>query len=186
MDDEKNVTAPQGEASSEPEAQATTAQPDEVTTLRSRVAGYTAKVNELTTAQKALLAERDALKAQLDEARRGVVDKDEALRSQLTAKEQEIEAVKREAALARIEAKYPETFAVLGEAAANLTPEKLAEAEARFRGVAAETTEPPKPIGNNPPKTQGAAADFKPLDVPGDILGSKVRAALPAWLRPSE
>ena len=36
--------------------------------------------------------------------------------------------------------------------------DKLAEAEARFKGVPAESDTPPKPLGNNPSRTQGAAS----------------------------
>lgn len=154
MDDVENVTDVAGSAA--PDQGSVTA--DEVTTLRSRVSGYTAKINEMSTSNKALAKERDELRARLDEFQRGAVDKDEALRAVASEKDAEINRLLREAALARIEAKYPETFSVLGEAAVNLSAEALAEAEARFRGVSAEQTVPPKPIGNNPPRTQGGAS----------------------------
>ena len=131
--------------------------PDEVTTLRSRNAGLDAKVSALQTAEKAAKAEAADAKAALAAYEQGKVGSEVALAERLKAKDAELEAVRKEAQLARIEAKYPETFAVLGEAAANLSADKLAEAEARFKGVAAaETTQ--RPIGNNPSRTQGGAS----------------------------
>lgn len=168
MEDSENVTE-QGTEQAPVEQTGSAPAADEVTTLRSRISGYTAKVNELTTAQKALAKERDDLKAALDKALAGTVDKDEALRSVAAEKDGEIQRLRREAALAKIEAKYPETFAVLGEAAASLSPESLAEAEARFRGVAAGNVTPPKPIGNNPPRTQGGASSAQ-TDPAGETL----------------
>jgi len=180
MDDAQNVTE-QGTEQAPVEQTGSAPAADEVTTLRSRITGYTAKVNELTSTQKALQKERDDLAARLAEIQKGTVDKDEALRSQMAVRDAEIEALRKEAALAKIEAKYPETFAVLGEAAANLTPEALAEAEARFKGVAAETNTPPKPIGNNPPRTQGGAssAQTNPDGATLDQLRKKVYGMIP-------
>lgn len=122
-------------------------------TLASRYAGQTAKVNALTGERDALKAERDALAAKLAEAEKGVLDKDEALRNQLAAKDKELAEVRRERALALVEAKYPETFAEFGELVAEWPAEKLAAAEARLSGGAGET-EPPTPGRHNESRTQ--------------------------------
>jgi hypothetical protein len=165
MADTNEGTAPaEGEAQSQGEQKPETGTPvaqDEVTTLRSRNAGLDAKVTELSKAAKAAAADRDAALAKLQSYEAGKVGADEALRAQIAAKEAELAAVRQEAALARIEAKYPETFALLGDAAANLSADKLAEAEARFKGVAApETPAPaPKPIGNNPSRQASSATE---------------------------
>lgn len=149
-----------GSAAADPNAEADsqTAGDGSDALLRSRYAGQTAKVNQLTEAQKALEAERDALKKQLEDAQKGVIDKDQALKDQLAAKEAEAEAARRETRIARLEAKYPETFSVLGESAADLDETKLSEAEARFAGTDAEAPTPrsasaPRP-GIGAPKEQ--------------------------------
>ena len=126
---------------------------DEVTTLRSRNAGLDAKVTELTKAQKAAEAQAAEALAKLTDYEAGKVDADEALRAQLSAKDAELALIRNEAALAKIEAKYPETFGVLGEAAAALTADQLAASEARFAGVKDETTTPPVPVGTNAPRS---------------------------------
>lgn len=169
----EGTAAPAGEAQTTEEAPAQTAAPeatgtpvpaDEVTTLRSRNAGLDAKVTELTKAR--LAAEEAAAQAatKLAQYESGVVKGDEALRAQLQAKEAELNAARQEASLARIAAAYPETFAVLGDAAANMPADKLAEAEARFKGVAAlpaESNTPP-PVGNN--AARPLAPGIKPVE----------------------
>jgi chromosome segregation ATPase len=127
----------------------------EVTTLRSRNAGLDAKVTELSKSQKALTEETATLKASLTEAQKGVVDKDEALRAQLQAKDDELTAVRREIAMTKVQSQYPEAFAELGDAAAALEPEKLAALEARLSG-ATDSGEPPRPQGANPGRAQSA------------------------------
>ena len=183
MTDENAGTAPaEGEAQSQDTAPATgTPTPvDEVTTLRSRNAGLDAKVTELSKAQK--LADQRAAEAEkkLNEYLTGKVMEDSDLRAQIQAKEDELATARREAQLAKIEAKYPETFSVLGEAAAALTADQLAAAEARFAGVAAPTGTP-KPIGNNPPRTQGGAssANTNPEGETLDQLKKRVYAMIP-------
>lgn len=141
-------------------AAGTQTQPDEVTTLRSRNAGLDAKVTELSKAAKAAQEAAAAAAQRLADYEAGKVGNDEALRAQLEAKEAELAQVRKEATLARIEARYPETFGVLGEAAAALTADQLAAAEARFAGVAGALPETPKPVGVNPqrPISSGSKA----------------------------
>jgi hypothetical protein len=150
--------APEGDAGAQaPEAQPGTGnQPDEVTTLRSRNAGLDAKVTSLLGETAREKAAREAAEQKLRDYEAGKVNADEALRAQLSEKEQELAQARREAALARIEAKYPETFSVLGEAAASLTADQLAASEARFAGVPAEVHTPPVPGATNAPRTPGA------------------------------
>lgn len=147
----ENTEAPEQDESP---AQATQA-PDEVTKLRSRNAGLDAKVTSLNDSLKEAQARADAAEARAIALAEGKDNGDAELRAQLAAKDAALETVKREAALARIEAKYPETFAVLGDSAASLSADKLAEAEARFQGVADAV--PSSPIGNNPPRGTQAA-----------------------------
>ena len=165
MTDENAGTAPvEGEAPVAAAAVAPVTPPaaDEVTTLRSRNAGLDAKVTELAKATK--LAEQKAAEAaqKLADYESGKVNSDEALRAQLALKEAELALAHREAQVARIEAKYPETFGVLGEAAAGLTEDQLAASEARFAGVPA-TPETPRPIGANPPRTPGGAKSIEDM-----------------------
>lgn len=173
MEETNEGTTPEAE-----EAQPTAGTPvsqDEVTTLKSRNAGLDAKVTELAKAAKA--AEQRAAEAaqKLADYEAGKVGNDEALRAQLQAKEAELLAARQEAALARIEAKYPETYGLFGAAAAGLAEDVLAASEARLRGVAPEEQEPPTPVGNNPSRTAGTPkaktlaeleAEFKKLTPP--------------------
>lgn len=147
-----------GTSSEAPEAPATgtpAATPDEVTTLRSRNAGLDAKVTELSLAKAAAEAAATAAATKLADYEAGKVNADEALRAQLAAAQVETEKARREAVLASVESKYPETFAVLGEASASLTADQLAASEARFRGVPAEATETttkPTPLTTGAPR----------------------------------
>jgi len=155
MADENEGTTP--ETSEAPAATTGTPAVDsEVTTLRSRNAGLDAKVTELQKATKA--AEDRAAEAlqKLQDYESGKVQADEALRAQLSVKEAELAEARKAQALAMVAAQYPESFAVLGEAAANLSADQLAAAEARFSGVPVETSAP-VPVGANPPRTQAPA-----------------------------
>jgi len=147
-------------------ASGTPSTPDEVTTLRSRNAGLDAKVTELMRTAKDAEAAAAAAAQKLADYESGKVQADEALRAQLQAKEAELAQVAREAALARIEAKYPETFSVLGDAAASLTADQLAASEARFAGVPATVeTKVPTPVGNSAARQPSAAKDPESMSV---------------------
>lgn len=137
------------------------AAPDELSVLKSRYKGQTAKVNTLEGEQTILKQQLVEAQRQLGDAQKGVLDKDEALKAQIAAKDAEIEAIKQERNLVRIEAKYPETFAVLGEDAAGLSEAKLSENEARLRGGSADI-EPPTPRGVSPSKTNQRTPAGKP------------------------
>jgi hypothetical protein len=161
-----------------PAAQGTPAVDSEVTTLRSRNAGLDAKVTELQRIAAANEARATAAEARALELATAGTNGDAELRAQLEAQKQLIAATQREAQLARIESKFPETFATLGEAAASLTADQLAAAEARFAGVASGSGEVPEtshPVGNNPQRTVGnapkALADMTTKELDAAIRG---------------
>lgn len=174
--------APQPSAPQAPEA-GTPPQQDEVTTLRSRNAGLDAKVTELQ--RKAAEAERKAQEAaaKLSDYESGKVQADEALRAQLSEKDAELAEVRRQMALTHVASKYPETFGVLGDAAAHLTEDQLAASEARMRGVGMPET--PVPVGANPARNP-AAATKAIEDMNADELRQHMRRlgneAASAWL----
>jgi len=174
-DDDASASADAGSAAS------TT--PDEVSVLRSRYAGQTAKVNELTSERARLIAEREALIRERDELRSGKANTDEAAKALLAQKDEEIAAIRREVALARIESKYPETFGELGEAAFGLSEEKLAAMEARLRGASgASEQEPPTPRGQNAARRDGVPAGGREPkeETSADILAALRSAPLPS------
>ena len=138
-------------------AQGTPTEDNVVTTLRSRNAGLDAKVTELQKAAQAAEERAQAAAQKLADYESGKVQADEALRAQLSAKEAELAQARTEKALALIAAQYPETFSVLGEAAASLSADQLAASEARFAGVPVETSAP-VPVGANPPRSQAPAS----------------------------
>jgi hypothetical protein len=144
----------------------------------SRIAGLDAKVTSLqseTTAQKQA---REAAEQKLRDYEEGKVNADEALRAQLQEKDRELEQSRREAAVAKIASAYPETFGVFGEAVANMTPDQLAAAEARFGGTPSAGY---RPTGANPTRPTGAAAK-DPSEMSLDELKAAVRNAPPdAW-----
>ena len=155
-----------------------TAAPDEVTTLRSRNAGLDAKVTELQKSAAEAIARATAAEARALELATAGTNGDQELRAQLEAQKQLVAATLRDAQLARIESKFPETFATLGEAAVNLTADQLAAAEARFAGVASGSGEVPEtshPVGNNPQRTVGnapkALADMSVAELDKAIRG---------------
>lgn len=138
------------------------------TTLLSRIAGLDAKVTSLTQETAKEKAAREAAEQKLRDYEAGKVGADEALRAQVEAKDAELAKVRQEARLAKIEAKYPETFGVLGEAAAGLTDDQLAASEARFVGVG-ESSTPQKPLGNNQQRQQASGSkaieDMSPAEL---------------------
>lgn len=150
---------------------------DDASLLRSRLSGQTAKVNQLQAERDTIKAERDALALQVAAAQKGEVNKDEALKAQIAAKDTELAAIRQEAALARIEAKYPEAYAELGELAANMPADKLAALEARLTNAQTDE-EPPSPRGNNGPRTTGAA---KPREESSQDILAKLKAQGLPW-----
>lgn len=138
--------------------------PDEVTTLRSRLSGQDAKVTELLKSNAAEKARAEAAEARAAELAQGKDNGDQELRRLLAERDAELATVRKAAAAAQVKADYPETFSVLGEAAASLTSDQLAAAEARFKGVAAGAGAPPPPprtVGTNP--SRGTQAEGAPL-----------------------
>jgi uncharacterized protein (DUF3084 family) len=178
-DENEGTTDESGEAQTE---QAGTPQtPDEVTTLRSRNAGLDAKVTELSKKAKAAETAAAEAAAKLAAYEAQTVGADEALRAQLQAKDAELAEARREAAVARIEAKYPETYGLFGDAVATMADDVLAASEARLKGVAADT-EPPKPIGNNPSRsTGGASGTANPAEETVADIEARLRSMTPPW-----
>lgn len=156
--------------------------PDEVTLLRSRAAGLDAKVSELTKAQKAADQRAAEALAKLADYEAGKVGADEALRAQVAAKDAEIERLRQEAMLAKVEARYPETFRELGDAASSLSEEKLAAIEARLTGVAPEPAyaAPPVPRGNNGSRVTSGVVTQPKEESSSDIL-AKLKTLPVPW-----
>lgn len=156
-------TAPElGEAPEAPEAapaaavvQGTPSTADEVTTLRSRNAGLDAKVTTLSQTAAAEKARADAAEARALALANEKENGDQELRAQVKLLEANAAKSQLEAKLARIEAKYPETYGVIGEAAAGLSDDVLAASEARMKGDAQEP-ETALPVGANPGRAQSA------------------------------
>jgi hypothetical protein len=171
-----DVEVPAAEGTSEAPPTSATQTPDEVTRLKSRAAGLDAKVTELSRSEAAAKAERDAALARLNDYEAGKVGNDEALKSQLQAKDAELAEARREASVARLQATYPESYLELGDAIANLTPEKLASIEARLSGVPSED-DSPTPRRSNPARTPGTPTRGNGLeDLSIEDLKAKLRA----------
>lgn len=174
-------TEAQAKAATEEAAPKTVTPPDELVTLRSRNAGLDAKVTALTLASKEANSKAADALAKLTAYEQGKVGADEALRAQLQVSKDETETARQDAALARIEAKYPETFAVYGAATATMSAAQLADGEARFKGVVAEGETTVRPLGNNPARTQGGAsgAQTNPAGETLDQMNTRVMAENP-------
>jgi hypothetical protein len=178
------LEAPEAPAEGTQTPETGTQTPDEVTTLRSRNAGLDAKVTELTRARAE--AERVAAEAatKLSDYESGKVQADEALRAQLSVKEQELAAMRQEVLVAGVAAKFPETFALFGAAVSGMTPETLAASEARLTGAGFDAVpETPRPVGANPARPQAPTKKaIEDMDLselrahlrtfPDDILGN--------------
>lgn len=155
---------------------------DEVTTLRSRNAGLDAKVTSLTKSEGLAKAEAAAAAQKLADYEAGKIGDSEALKAQLQTAKDETAAAVRDAKLARIEAKFPETFALFGEGVETFSEDKLAASEARLKGVAAEEeAETPTPRGTNPSRGANPPAGGKE-QTSDDILASlKTMGVPPEW-----
>lgn len=129
----------------------TARQEDEVTTLRSRNAGLDAKVSSLMEQLSAANKARETMEAKLADYEKGIASADEAARAQVARLEAELADVRKQATTSALAAKYPESHALFGEAIASMSEEVLAAGEARLKGVASESNEPPVPVAN----TQG-------------------------------
>lgn len=180
-DDDKNgVSSGDGGAGAPPK--------DESATYLSRIAGLDAKVTTLTDAQKAAEARALAAEQKLAQYETGKVNADEALRAQLAAKDAELATERKQAALARVEAKFPETYALLGEATASMAPEVLAATEARLKGVTPEDDDSPTPELHNESKARnGAATGKKTLESlsADDVEKALLSGPAPDWMRTS-
>lgn len=180
MPDNIGATPPQGDqtvgaavdAQSAPPATDHTASAadSEYAKLMSRIAGLDAKVTSLQGETTAQTRAREAAEQKLRDYEAGKVGADEALRAQLEAKDRELEQTRREVAVAKIASAYPETFGVFGEAVANMSPDQLAAAEARFSGAPGANYRSP---GANPTRPTGASGKS-----PDEMSLDELRAAL--------
>ncbi len=152
-DPNAGTTPEGGEAQSE--TTGTPTAPDEVTTLRSRNAGLDAKVTSLTQQAAAEKARADAAEARALALAEAKENGDAEIRAQLEAERVASAQARAEARKARLETRYPETIAVLGDAALSLTDDQLAANEARL--VGSGIGESPTPVGNNPARGQAAS-----------------------------
>jgi len=158
--------APEGtEPATGTEPQGTAPAVDEVTTLKSRNAGLDAKVTTLSQQIAQERAAREAAEARALELAQGKTNGDEELRAQLTKAQEVIAAAEKRAQIADIKATYPEAYSVLGDVVANMTPDALAAAEARFLGVPAESNRPPEPIGNNAARPQTGVKSIQEMNL---------------------
>lgn len=180
-------TAPEGEEA-QPETTpvvetGTPANDSEVTTLRSRNAGLDAKVTSLSEANKAAIARAEAAEARALALAEGKENGDQELRAQNEQLKADAASARQEALLNKIEAKYPETFGVLGAVAATLTEDQLAASEARMVGVESGN---PAPLGANPSRA-GAGAPKAIEDMNVAELQAHMRKqgneVASAWLR---
>jgi len=159
MTDTNEGATPESEEAQQAAATATVGTPtpvDEVTTLRSRNAGLDAKVTSLIQQAAVEKARADAAEARALALASDKENGDAELRALVEAQKLLIAKTAAEAKLARIEAKYPESFGVLGDAAAGLTDDQLAANEARLTARFAGEIETPTPVGANPGRTQSA------------------------------
>lgn len=172
LDGSTGILAPETEGQVEAPAAQTG---NEAATLLSRIRGLDAKVTTLEQAKAAAEAAAAAAAAKLADYEAGKVGSEEALRAQVALKDQELAQARKEAAVARIQAKYPETFGVLGDAATALTEDQLAANEARLSG-GGDTSEPPAPRGANPSRVP--ASGPKAIE---DMSAAELRAHLKSF-----
>jgi hypothetical protein len=149
-----------GEATT-PSTTAGSGAPDPVKLLESRLAGLEARLTENGRARTQAEKDRDDALARLSAYETGKLTENEAFQAELKRERERADEAVRAARLAKVEARYPETFGVLGEAAHNLSDEQLAAAEARFLGKAPEegAPTPRTPAAQRPSTTSTAAAD---------------------------
>ena len=160
------------------EATATATPTAEDAKWESRARGLDAKVTELVKLQAAADERAKSAEQKLAEYEAGKIGNDEALRAQLAAEQAKTAEAERKAALALIAAQYPETFGVLGDAAAALTTDQLAAAEARFAGSAGGS---PTPLRHNGAKTtNGAPVDAGKKPTSQDLI-AQLRAMGRPW-----
>jgi len=95
-------------------------------TLESRLAGLEARLAEQGRSKTAADKRAEAAEAKLAEYEAGKLTDNEAFQAELKRERDRAATAERTAQLARIEARYPETFGTLGESAAGLSEETLA------------------------------------------------------------
>jgi cell wall-associated NlpC family hydrolase len=111
---------------------ASTPEQDPVALLTSRLNGQTAKVNTLLAEKQAALDEAKTLREALEATRSEKVSADEAAKALVAEANKAIEIERTAHRADTLKVRFPETFAVLGDAAMALTEANLAANEARL------------------------------------------------------
>jgi len=179
MSDEKDGLS---EGAEEAPETGTTQEPDENTKLRSRNAGLDAKVSSLTATAAAEKARADAAEARAQALADGKENGDAELRAQNAALKAEAEEARQAARVALLAGRYPESFAELGEAIGNISPDKLASMEARLAGVPSpeDQSNNVRPIGNNQNRSASTTAARTPSEQLAD-MEAKFLSTAPPW-----
>ncbi|HET7070157.1 MAG TPA: hypothetical protein VFI40_04990 [Nocardioides sp.] len=157
---------------------------NEVSVLRSRYAGQTAKVNELTSEKTALEQQLQTLQSQLSDLQSGKVSAEDAAKALVDAKDQVIAKLEAGIKLADLKGRFPEVYAELGEDMQGLSEAKLAAMEARLQGNAGEGDDAPTPRGNNAARKEGGAAGgegSKPKTAEDVLAEMRSMALPPEW-----
>lgn len=150
-------------------------------TWESRFAGLEARLSEQGRAKAEAERQRDEALKRASDLESGKVSAEDALQAQLRAEQAKTAAAEQKVALAELKGRFPEAYEVFGEGIANLTPEALAAAEARFTG-AAPAAEPPTP--RNPSAQRPAAAQIGEArdGVAPTLAQLRAQAPRPNWL----
>lgn len=152
---------------------------DEVSLWKSRHNGQTAKVGELTGKLTAEVTAREAAERKLAEYEAGKIGADEALASQLEAEKAARVALESEIKLTKLQARFPEAIAELGQDAALLLgDEKLAALEARLTGSVADDEPPTPQKPANGPRTSNQG---KPKPETADEITARIEAMPRPW-----
>jgi len=170
---------PADDASEDAGAAGSTGGAVDASLLLSRLNGQTAKVGELTNAQKADRARIKELEAALTEAQGGTASADEAAKALVAAKQKELDDERAARRLDGLKGRFPETFTEVGDAAASLLTEtQLAALEARLTG---DEGEPPTPGRHNESKTAKGSEAAKKEETGDEIAARLLKMPVPGW-----
>jgi hypothetical protein len=154
------------EAATEAEATDFAAQ---ATEYKNRFAGSQKKLTETLNSLKAIEQERDALRKFKADAERANMSEMERLQAELEDAKREAATARSEAQRASLAAKFPQSFATLGEATP-LDESVLTALEAKLAGGGEESEQETRIDPNNPRKTPPTPVD--PLAPVNDWLMS--------------
>jgi hypothetical protein len=166
------------DAASAASANGSTSEGNDLAVWQSRLNGQTAKVGELTNANKALIAERETLLQQVADLQAGKVSADEAATARVKAAEEALARERNERRTDSLKARFPETFGVLGDAAFSLDEAALAANEARLLGDTGGE-EPPTPLQHNAARTGASATRQAKEETAADVRARLEAMPLP-------